>query len=906
MVNRYQIIDSILNAEIKRAIKKGLIGKLSSSDFNDWCIGWWLENGLDENGKECKDGHLRDPYSGRIISMQNKKSQLILEHIIPIDRNGGTIIFNVLPSRSDVNSSKSNNDPIEWWLNSGFFNEKRFKVLIKYIFDAYDKRIKEGLFSLDNDEITNDESIYDDCIELLDDGEEYEEQSIKNDRQKLLNKISYAQFLSSCITLLETFDKELANSYRQKLEMYEKIGIFTNIGVYQQIQSIIFSQIRQLDSAQKYIFLRRINMNKMINSLANHKDLESEIQNRFNKIIELIKIENSTISFKDLLFMYPNIICISSEELKQKIEIIKNLNLGNDLMLVVKNNAFLLSLSIDEIPNKIKEIRQTLGEEYIHIFINTSLQYEDIKIINYIKNCHESRQLKNLRKQESDDTLDAWLMKNTTSKIYGTFINTLSFKITGKSFKYTSFNGLIKQKYISLIVGSLYECIENDKLILNNPNKLKELLNKIISNISSENIEKMKLIGESINDKKKNLLDLFYKCVDDNLIQNYICLELIKNKKLLELENEELNSDIDIVKRYILNADSLRDLSLEKLNLVTKNLPNIGLLNGNFATRLHQRLIYIKNLNYDRNRQRQLYISKKDVALVTERLMKEIDFSKDNKLDIIRNIIFSIIHDEVSRNNEFFAPLNYLTDNKKTDFIADLFYKELENETLQKFLMIEQLLRQKKEELTNKEKLTTEKRNQQKKEEIKQKKKEELIKIMNYINNCEDISHLRFENINKIQPGSLISLNEWINMNIDIKVLNLNNLNRSFEKSLIDRIRSGSTKYSKKNIERELITIIVEQLNIGLDFEKKPSIDEQKEIVNRVISAIIINENMLKKLDGYKGTTFEEKISNFKNLIYKFIEDGSIETYLLLDQKVKQKEKQLYIDSQNQKFKRSA
>lgn len=220
--------------------------------------------------------------------------------------------------------------------------------------------------------------------------------------------------------------------------------------------------------------------------------------------------------------------------------------------------------------------------------------------------------------------------------------------------------------------------------------------------------------------------------------------------------------------------------------------------------------------------------------------------------------------------------------------------------------MLEQLLRQKKEELSLKKEVETVQKKQQQQEEKHKNRIKELQKVIDYIDECTDISQLRFENINKIKYGTSISLNEWINRNINLDVINLNNLNRSFEKSLVDKIRSGSTKYSKKNIERELITVVIEQLNLQLNFWENPSKDVQKEVIDRIIASIITNHDLLHKFDGYKGMTYEEKISNFRNLVYKFIEDGSIATYLLLDQKVKQKEQQLYIDSQSQQIKRSA
>ena len=196
MTAKYQVKEAIIYSEVKRALKKGLVGKLTSVEFNRWCIKWWLKNGLDENCNKNNDGYLRDPYTEYIIDSRYKKSQLVLEHIIPIDRAGGTVIFNALPSRRDINSSKSNNDPLEWWLKSGFFNKERFKVFINYIFDAYDKRIKDGIFSLESDDnITEDDNSSYDFVEELDSSEDFEEQSSKNNEQKELKKINLVRIM---------------------------------------------------------------------------------------------------------------------------------------------------------------------------------------------------------------------------------------------------------------------------------------------------------------------------------------------------------------------------------------------------------------------------------------------------------------------------------------------------------------------------------------------------------------------------------------------------------------------------------------------------------------------------------------------------------------------------------------
>lgn len=117
MNEKYSVPSSIIYAENNRVIKKGLVGNLSNSDFNNWCINWWFNHCQDEFGLRQNDGILRDPYTGYAINNDDKDSKLVVEHVIPVDRDGGTILFNIVPARSDVNSRKSNRDPLEYLLS---------------------------------------------------------------------------------------------------------------------------------------------------------------------------------------------------------------------------------------------------------------------------------------------------------------------------------------------------------------------------------------------------------------------------------------------------------------------------------------------------------------------------------------------------------------------------------------------------------------------------------------------------------------------------------------------------------------------------------------------------------------------------------------------------------------------
>lgn len=894
----YKTALSIIYAENNRAIKKGLVGNLSNSEFNTWSVNWWLAHCLDEFGVRQNDGFLRDPYTGYVINNENKKSKLILEHIIPIDRGGGTVLFNVLPARSDVNSSKLNNDPLEWWITpeTGIFNKQRFIVFLNYIFDAYDKRIKDGIFTIGEifDELQGDNSFFDENNDFDSIDELNITQDKKQNSQKL-KKISYGEFLSSCITLLDDIDKKLATTYREKLTSYEKQGIFKDITNYQKIQTILFNSIKEIDSSIKYKFIKSININLLLQTIDENTDIENEINSRINNIKEIIEKEHSTIHLNTLLLSFPNILTLSKEELSKKINIIKQYNLSDDIIRIIRNNSFLLLLPEKEIHTKINEIRRTLGEEYFDLFINTSLQYKDIKILNYIKNCNKTSQLSNLNYQNKEDNLDRWLEQNMGIKLHGSFFNTLNMKIQGRSSKITT-NRILKVSDVSKITNILYAYVKNNNELLNQPNQMKNLINKIIMELSEKDIDKMNLLGNSLDIKKNNLINFFYENIDNNLIQNYLYLELIKNKKLTQLEIESLEDDISVIKEYILNAKSLDDLSNKQLELITSNLPNIVRLNGGFESTLKHKLVFI--CKPENGKVKQVTISKNDIGLVTSKLLEKFDFTDTVDSKILKKEIITIIKEELIKNgNNFYAPLNSLTTKDKIQIIVDSFIGLVDNKSIQNFLMLEQISRQKKNELTLKRE--NEKKIQKKLEErnMEIKKNAELHKIFNYINNCSSVSQLRFEIINKIKQEDSISLNEWMSKNIDLEILNMNNLyGNSFKISLINKIRSGAAKYSKKsnsNTRRTLITYVIEQLDSQIRFLDNPSKEILKELVNKIIENIASEPGNVSEFDEYKGETIEEQISSFKNLIYKFLDNDTVKLYLLLEQMVNRKKQEL-------------
>ena len=61
------------------------------------------------------------------------KVNLTLDHFIPINKGGSDVQGNLLPACLSCNSSKCNNDAIEWYKKQSFFSQKRLKQILKIL-----------------------------------------------------------------------------------------------------------------------------------------------------------------------------------------------------------------------------------------------------------------------------------------------------------------------------------------------------------------------------------------------------------------------------------------------------------------------------------------------------------------------------------------------------------------------------------------------------------------------------------------------------------------------------------------------------------------------------------------------------------------------------------------------------
>ena len=78
-------------------------------------------------------------YSGHIFSDHNKNDDRTVDHIIPINKNGEHVIWNMVPMYSNYNSSKSDKDMLEWYKQQEYFSEERLQKIYKWQTYAYEK-----------------------------------------------------------------------------------------------------------------------------------------------------------------------------------------------------------------------------------------------------------------------------------------------------------------------------------------------------------------------------------------------------------------------------------------------------------------------------------------------------------------------------------------------------------------------------------------------------------------------------------------------------------------------------------------------------------------------------------------------------------------------------------------------
>lgn len=72
-------------------------------------------------------------YSGEKFSNNNKENDRSVDHIIPLTKNGENEIWNCVPMKSNLNSSKNNNSMLNWYRQQEFYSVERLQKILDWI-----------------------------------------------------------------------------------------------------------------------------------------------------------------------------------------------------------------------------------------------------------------------------------------------------------------------------------------------------------------------------------------------------------------------------------------------------------------------------------------------------------------------------------------------------------------------------------------------------------------------------------------------------------------------------------------------------------------------------------------------------------------------------------------------------
>ena len=133
-----------IEPNLRRTASKGLISLLNQQQLEDLAFKYF---GIKDEygnivGYQC-------PYSGKVYT---DYKDIVLEHIVPVASNGGTVLFNCIPSSKEANGINEKWDLhlLDWFNQSGskYYDNKRLYNLVSYILSAYSISFKEYQESL--------------------------------------------------------------------------------------------------------------------------------------------------------------------------------------------------------------------------------------------------------------------------------------------------------------------------------------------------------------------------------------------------------------------------------------------------------------------------------------------------------------------------------------------------------------------------------------------------------------------------------------------------------------------------------------------------------------------------------------------------------------------------------------
>ena len=324
------ISDSQIYFNLKRTAAKGLISLLDKNKLHN--LAWKYFKVKDEFGNTI--GYMC-PYSGKIIHNPN---DIVLEHIIPVYSNGGTVLFNCIPTSSEVNkaSEKGAKHLISWWKDSNYWDTtapKRLESIVNYMLDAYDIVFKEYTLDEVEESYLNIEGINNDIGSNSDLSVDERKESKELKEQAKSNGItSYLGFILDCINELERNNINTDN-IRSRLQSLSDKNIFKDVNKYEMYQNIIQRVIKESlsNDNNKYLtYSLNIDIKKLMNSinLDNENDIYSEIRNRIRYIISILNQNNISLidyydnlrDIEDIDILYKDINSLTEEDINNFID----------------------------------------------------------------------------------------------------------------------------------------------------------------------------------------------------------------------------------------------------------------------------------------------------------------------------------------------------------------------------------------------------------------------------------------------------------------------------------------------------------------------------------------------------------------------------------------------------------
>lgn len=397
-----------IESNLRRTASEGLISLLFYNQLNELSLKYY---GVYQEGEligyEC-------PYSGEILTDPNN---VVLEHIIPVSSNGGTVLFNCVPTSSKVNGpdEKGAQHLLSWWTEKDYYSPEKLSKLLSYIFEAYDKVFQEQ-------SIENMEYLYN-SVDLNENNllKSLDLTSTSNERVTKLKEqaektglITYLSFINDCIAELKkrNFNTDL---YEIKLKAYESEKIFKQVDKYTLIQETLKKIIYTKLGANNRSYLTytlHIDIKKLSDSMENLKtleDFEQEISRRIENIYKILNDNNiDIVSYLEDLsrlgennILYKSIDNISMAEITQFVDSI-NLCIDDKFKRLIeqieKNNGRILESQKDsELIVFLGQIKHVDSNHYF----NVSLSKEQLMLLKnskylYLRNIYEEIYLKSL------------------------------------------------------------------------------------------------------------------------------------------------------------------------------------------------------------------------------------------------------------------------------------------------------------------------------------------------------------------------------------------------------------------------------------------------------------------------------------------------------------------------------